>query len=214
MRRARAATSRSASASTRTTTPSASHASCRALSAAGWRRVAHRHRDAEAQGLAHFVERLQRRLGIIVVAAPGAHAASSASRPGSGPATRASSSSSSSSGYAASRSASSALRADHLDQTRQRGGLLVQQGQVGAAAQHVLQQRQQPSQREHRFGDAAAACSSAGSTRSRRARACVRQAPHAGAAREVAQQAVGVRGLDETGRRQHRAVAASGNARQ
>ena len=99
---------------------------------------------------------------------------------------------------------------EHVDQPRQRAGLLIEQGQVGGPPQHRLQQA------EHTLERGIGTLGIGGGLQQRRQhpvqpRPClVRQRGHAMAAGKIAQCLVGAFGIGKTGLRQHLHIPALG----
>jgi hypothetical protein len=202
-------TSCHASASTRATTPSASQASCCALAAAGWRWS----RTAIAM----------RKLSACRSSLSSCNTASVSSSP-------ATAAHASKQGLATGQAAADARiqqfiqqerirgeafgqqgTAGHdVDQPLQRRGLFIEQCQVGTAAQDVLQQGQEPAQRQHRVLRTRRPLQQrrqhAIEARARR----IRQPFHARTAGEITQQAVGLLGFGEAGSAQFVGIACIG----
>ena len=99
---------------------------------------------------------------------------------------------------------------DHVQHPLQRIGLLVQQGQVGAAAQDVLHHRQQPAQRQLGLPGIGGPLHQRRQHPVQARPAGIGQSAHARAAGEIAQQQVGGLRLVESGSRQLRRVAGIG----
>ncbi len=99
---------------------------------------------------------------------------------------------------------------DQVDQPLQRAGLLVQQGQVGAAAQDVVHQRKQPAHRLQRPVGRGTGLQQQGHHPVQPCARGVRQVAHAGRAGEVTQRGVHRRRITKAGRGQHLGITAVG----
>ena len=172
-------------------------------------RIAHRHRNAEAQCLAHLVQRLQRRLDIALVghrdvSTRGVQMLAVGQRSGDPRVQQ----------FIQQQRVrrqplgQQCAAADHLHQPRQRRRLLVEQRQVGATTQHVVQQREQATQRQHRLRRRRRALQQRRQHPVQPRAGAVGQVAHAGTAGEVAQDRVGVAGFDEAGIGQRLDIAA------
>ena len=171
--------------------------------------VQHRQGNAEAQRLAGLVEHEQRLLQILVAQRRGAGAGElgALGQRALGARVQQLVQQQRMGGHALGQERAAA---DQVDQPLQRAGLLVQQGQVGAAAQNVMQQRQQPA---HRLQRAVGRGAGLQQHRHHPVQACaggIGQFAHAGRAGEVAQRGIHVAGIGEPGRGQRARFTALG----